>query len=78
MGKIIMGDSKYGKVVAVYDGDKLIQGDSRYGKVIARVDGDKIIQGDSKYGKGKIVGDNLWKYVTTRFYISRYRSCVTM
>jgi hypothetical protein len=34
-----MGDSKYGKVVVVYDGDKLIQGDSKYGKVIGRVDG---------------------------------------
>ena len=60
-GTLLIGDSKFGKVVALLDGDnlisgnskfgKVIRGDSKFGTVIARIDGDKIIQGDSKFGK---------------------------
>lgn len=72
MGKIILGDSKYGKVVAILDGDKLVQGDSKYGKVIARVNGDKIIQGDSKYGKvvGRVTEGGLMSASVGAVYIT--------
>ena len=60
-GKVIQGDSQFGKVVAILDGDKLISGDSRFGTVIGRIDGDKVVRGDSKFGTviARIDGDKI-------------------